>query len=228
MLVEVVGELGLCIVLGGYTAVEIGNTQSISIENNRQNAAHSDGSLATVLVGGRDGDNLAGTGKVVVSARTLPVGNSFAGFHLGIDVMESIGLEVHIGRPDELGQIDGVLEVVGSETLFLADVEQGGHSGHTVAVKTNLESGIPNELGVGDSLLGGERLSKSLIVELQQIGSLYTAGLSEVAGVCVVGLYSFNDHIVDSSHDERIHANSQGLLRFILEHGDKGVQLLAA
>ena len=228
MLIEIVGELSLCIILGSYSPVEIGNTQSVTVENDRQNTVHRDGCLSASLIGGGDGVDLAGAGEIVVGARTLPVGNSLSSFHLGVDVMESVGLEVHIGRPNKLGQIDSVLEVIGSETLFLADVEQSGHSGHTVAVKTNLESGVPNEFGVGDSLLGGEGLGKSLIVEIQQIDSLYTASLGEVAGVGVVGLYGFNNHIVDGSHDERIHTDSQRLLGFILEHGDKGVQLLAA
>lgn len=228
MLIEIVGELGLCVVLGSYPPVEIGNAQSISVKNDRQNTIDHNRRLATALGGGGDSVNLASTGEVVVSAGTLPIGNGLASFHLGVNVMESVGLEVHIGCPDEFGQIDGVLEVVGSETLFLADIEQSGHSGHTVAVKANLESGVPNELRVGDSLLSGERLGKSLIVEIQQIDGLYAAGRGEVAGVGIVGLYGFNNHIVDGSHDERIHANSQGLLRFILEHGDKGVQLLAA
>ena len=129
VLVEIVGKLGLCVILGGNPPVEIGNTQGVPVENNRQNAIHRDGRLAAALTGGGDGVNLAGTGEVVVGTRTLPIRNSFAGFHLGVNVVESIGLEVHIGRPDELGQIDGVLEVIGSETLFLADIKQSGHSG---------------------------------------------------------------------------------------------------
>lgn len=227
MLVEVIGELGLCVVLGGYPPVEIGNAQSITVKNDRQNAIDHNRRLATVLAGGGDCVNLAGTGKLVVGAGTLPIGNGLAGLHFGVNVMESVGLEVNISRPDELGQIDSVLEVVGGETLLLADVEQSGHSGHAVAVKANLESGIANELRVGDGPVSGERLGKSLVVEIEQVDGLYATGRGKVAGVGVVGLYGFDNHIVDGSHDERIHANGQRLLRLILEHGDKGVQLLS-
>lgn len=152
MLIEVVGELALGIILGIHPAVQIGDTQRISVENDSENATDSDCFLVSF---GRTGNTLdfAGAGEIVVSTGSLPVRDALASLHLGIDFVVGIGLEIHVRRSDELGEINGVLKFMRCKSLHTSGIEKRGHSCHSVTVEANLEGRISDELGCSDGLV---------------------------------------------------------------------------
>jgi hypothetical protein len=64
-----------------------------------------------------------------------------------------------------------VLEVFRSKPLLSALVEQSAHAGETVRVKGDLVSGVPDELGLKNSLSRRNRLTILGIVSGQKIYS---------------------------------------------------------
>ena len=211
LLVEIVGELSLRVVLSGNALVVVHDAEGIAVEDSADDSTDGLGRTA-----GR-GNHLDGAcvGKGIASARALPEGDALGRNELGVLVMESVALEVHVRRHCELGQHNDMLEVFRRESLLAALVEQGGHAGETVGVEANHEGRIADELRRHDSQISGEGLSELEVVHGKQVDS--------TNGVCT--LRSLGDHVVDRAHDERVIFDSHSLFHFVEEHGNEGVEL---
>ena len=213
LLVEVVGELGLRVPLSGNTLVVVHDTKGVAVKD----GAEDTGRLHSLAAGsGLDVDG-AGIGEGIVSARALPERDALRIGQLGVLVMESVRLKIHVSRGCELGQHDDMLEILRGESLLAADVEMSAHAGETVGVQADLVGGETDELGGVNGLSRGQRSSGADLVVVQG---------QEVDGTGAVAvLDGLSDHAVDGAHDEGIVAHGHGLLDLVEDHGDKGVEL---
>ena len=94
LLVEVVGKLGLRVILRGDTLIVVHDTEGITIKDTTKDT--SDGHSRTAIATRRFAVNFTGRGKGIVSARTLPERDTLGINEFGVLVMERIGLEVNI------------------------------------------------------------------------------------------------------------------------------------
>ncbi len=211
LLVEVVGELGLCVVLGSNALVVVHDAESVTVEDSANDSTDGLGGTA------RRGNDLDGTGiaERVTSARALPEGDTLSGNKLGILVMESVALKVNVSRRCELRQHDDMLEVFRRESLLAALIEESGHTGKAVGVQADLESCKTDEGRRHDSQISGEILAEFGVVHGEEIDG----------PDCVGALRSLGDHVVDRTHNESIGLDSHSLVHLVEEHGNEGVEL---
>ena len=118
-LIKIIGKLRLFNVVSGNAAVLGHDAESIAVEHDSENASH--GLIVAINSGAI---HLTGVGEGVVSTRTLPERNSLCADEFGVLIMESTGLEENIGRRTELRQHNDMLEILRSEPLLAALVEQ--------------------------------------------------------------------------------------------------------
>ena len=218
-LVEIVGELSLCVPLSSNATIEVHYAESVAVEDDAQDA----GDGLRMTGGGSDVD-FAGVGEGIVGAGTLPERNGFGVDELGVLVMECVGLEEHVGGGAELRQHDDVLEVLGREPLLTTDIEQGAHSGKTVHIQGHSVGGVPDELRVEGRRTGSETLTVLSVESGKKVDSFGTAGAGD-GGTAELGIYGFRNHVVDGTHNEGVVLDRHRLLHFVEKHGDEGIEL---
>ena len=110
-----------------HTGIVAVDAEGIVVEDGAQDAGRVD---RVALAGGQlDG---AGVGESEALTGALPERNSLRIDEFGVLIMEGVGLEEHVSGGAELGQHDDVLEVLRSESLHAAHIEQRGHASQTV------------------------------------------------------------------------------------------------
>ena len=169
--------------------------------------------------------NLACVGKVKVSARALPVGNSFCPDELGVLIMERARLEEHVSGGAELGEHHDMLEFARRETGLAPEVEQRGHSGQTVSAESHLIRREADEVRVNDGVSRGQTLAVHGVITGEEIDRLGPACAGEHSARVVLRVQSLGNHVVDGPHDKRVSADCHSLLDFIEQHGDESVEL---
>ena len=211
LLVEVVGELSLRVPLSGDALVVVHHAESIAVEDDTKDTIDS----LCVTAAGRSCHDLAGGREGIVCARTLPEGNGLGIDDLGVLVMESVGLEEHVGGGSELREHDDVLEVFRGEPLLATLVEQSAHARETIGVEGDLVGGVSDELRLKNSLSSRQGLPVLGIVSGEEVDS--------AVGIGALG--RLDDHVVDGAHNERVVTHRHGLLDLVEDHGDESVEL---
>lgn len=218
-LVEVVGELGLSVPLGGDAPVEVHHTKGITVEDDAEDAGD-----FLLMTGSGSNVDFTGIREGIVGAGPLPEWNGLCIHELGILVMERAGLKEYISGRSELRQHNDMLEIFGGEALLASNVEQGRHSGKPVNVEGHIVRRIPNKIGIEDSLRGGEILCVLSIKSRKQVDS-FGAACGGNGGTVVLIEHGFADHVVDGTHDKGVGAHSHGLLDLVVKHRDKSIEL---
>lgn len=211
LLVEVVGELGLRVVLGSNALVVVHDAQSVAVEDSANDSTDGLGRAA------RSGDSLDGAdvGEGIASTRALPERNTLSTDESGVLVVEGVALEINVGGSREIRQHDYMLEILRRESLLAALVEQSGHTGETVGVEADLESRKADERGRDNRQISGEILGELGVVHGEEVD-----GPDGVSALC-----SLDDHVIDRAHDEGIVLHGHSLVHLIEEHGHEGVEL---
>lgn len=219
-LIEIIGEFGLAVVVGGHAGVLRHDAKGIAVEHYAQHAGHS---LRMTIDSSTV--NFTGIGEGKVSTRALPEGNSLSTDEFGVLVVEGARLKEHVGGRTELRQHDNMLEVFGSEPLLSALIEEGSHAGETVNMEGHLIGGIPDKIRVDDGLSRGEVLTVCGVVARQEVDGTRVARSSDRTGGMESGIAGLQNHVVDSPHDKGVHTNGHGLIDLVEQHRDECVQL---
>lgn len=202
-----------------YTRVVAVDTKGVAVKD----GAEDTGRIHAVTFAGDELDG-TGIGEREVGAGALPERNCLSIDEFGVLIMEGVGLEEHVGGGSELGEHNNVLEVLRAESLHAADVEQGAHASQTVDAECHLVCGVPDEVGVKNSLSGREALVVLLVEAIQKIDAPSIAGPSVgTAGVHVIE--GLGHHIVDGTHDEVVEGDGHAFLNLIEKHREEPVEL---
>lgn len=205
--------------MGINTRVVPVDAKGIVVEDGAENAGRIDG--VALACGQVDRPRI---GEREALAGALPEGNLLGVGEFGIFVMERVGLEEHVSGGTELGQHDHVLKILRGKSLHTTDVEQGGHSGQTRDREGHMIGGEPDEVGIEDSVPGGQALAVLLVEAIQQVdrSGVACTGIGATAVHVVEGLAH---HIVDGSHDEVVEGDGHALFDLIEKHGQERVEL---
>lgn len=205
--------------MGVYAAVIAIDTEGIMIEHSADDA----GCFNAVALAVGEFDR-GSVGKIEARARALPERDLLGLLKTSVLVMERVGLEENVRGGAKIGVHDNMLKVARAEPLHAADVEQGGHSGHTADSDGHLVSGVANKLGIEDGVRGRERLAVLLVEAIQQVDAPGVPS-PRVGAAAVHGVESLCHHVVDGTHDEVVKSNCHSLLNLIEKHGQEAVEL---
>ena len=129
------------------------------------------------------------------------------------------------------------MQVVGiGEPVLAAHVEQGGNARQPVNVNTHSVGREPDEIGVIDGLVSGQRVrvggaagasgEELVVVQFQQVdttGSACSAVTTGKGGL--VGVQGLCNHAVDSAHHKAVNLDGHGAVNGVVNHADKTVEL---
>ena len=177
-----------------------------------------------LAVGELDGRRI---GETEASTRALPERNLLSLLETSVLVMERVGLEEDVGGGAEISMHHDVLKIARAEPLHPADVEQGGHAGHTADGDGHLVCGIANKIGVNDCIRRGEGLAVLLIEAIQKIDASGVAGAG-VGARAVHIVERLGHHVIDGPHDEVVKGYSHAFLNLVEKHGQEAVELSSA
>lgn len=175
----------------------------------------------TLTVGELDGRRV---GEAEARPGTLPERDLLGLLKPGVLVMERVGLEEDVRGGAEISVHHDMLKITRAEPLHPADVEQGGHAGHTADGDGHLVCGIADEIGVNDCVRRGEGLAVLLIEAIQQVDAPGVAGAG--VGACAVHIVErLSHHVIDGPHDEVVESDRHAFLNLIEKHGQEAVEL---
>ena len=178
----------------------------------------------TLAVGELDGRSV---GEREARPRALPERDLLGLLKPGVLVMERIGLEEDVGGGAEISVHNDVLKIARTEPLHPADVEQGGHAGHTTDGDGHLIGGVTDKVGIDDSVRRREGLAILLIETIQQVDAPGVAGAG-VGAAAVHVVERLSHHVVDGAHDEVVKGNRHAFLNLVEKHGQEAVELSGA
>ena len=208
--------------MGVDAAVVPVDAERIMVENSADNAAGIN--TVTLAVDEFDGGSI---GEREARARALPERDFLGLLKPCVLVMERIGLEENVGGGAKISVHHDVLKIARAEPLHPADVEQGGHSGHTTNGDGHLVCGITDKIGIDDCIRRGEGLTVLLVKAVQEVDAPGVAG-SGVRAAAVHIVESLSHHVVDGTHDEIVKGHSHAFLNFIEKHRQEAVELSGA
>ena len=205
--------------MGIDPAVVAVDTEGVMVEHRADDAAglHS----VTLAVGELDGRRV---GESETRPGALPERNLLGLLEPGVLVMERVGLEEDVGGGAEISVHHDVLKIARAEPLHPADVEQGGHAGHTTDGDGHLIGGVADKIGIDDRIRGGEGLAVLMVETVQQVDATGVAGAGVGARVVHV-VERLGHHVVDGTHDEIVKGNRHALLNLVEKHGQEAVEL---
>ena len=208
--------------MGIDPAVVAVDTEGVMIEHRADDAAglHS----VTLAVGELDSGRV---GESKARARALPERNLLGLLETSVLVMERVGLEEDVGGGAEISVHNDVLEIARAEPLHPADVEQGGHSGHTTDGDGHLIGGVADKIGIDDRLRRGEGLAVLMVKAIQQVDASGVTGAG-VRTTAVHVIERLGHHIVDGAHDEIVKGHRHAFLNLVEKHGQEAVELSGA
>ena len=208
--------------MGIYAAVVTVDTKGIVVKDSADDTGGFN--AVTLAVGELD---RGGVGERETRARALPERNLLGLLETSVLVMERVGLEENIRGGAEVGVHDNMLEIARAESLHAADIEQGGHSGHTTDSDGHLVGGIANEVGIEDGIRRREGLGVLLVETIQQVDAPRVTS-SSIGAAAVHGVESLCHHVVDGAHDEVVKGNRHGFLNLVEKHGQEAIELGSA
>ena len=208
--------------MGVDPAVVAVDTESVVVEHGADDTAGIHAVALTVceLDGGRIGEREARAGA-------LPERNLLGLLKPGVLVMEGVGLEEDVGGGAEISVHHDVLKIARAEPLHPADVEQGGHAGHTTDGDGHLIGGITDKIRIDDSISRRERLAVLMIETIQQVDATGVAGAG-VGATAVHIVERLSHHVADGAHNKVVKGNRHGFLNLVEKHGQEAVELGSA
>ena len=143
--------------------------------------------------------------------------------------MECIRLQICNSTSLEVRQHDNIQHVSRCETFLTANVEQCGNFAQTVNVQAHLERSIADKLLVSECLVSGQSSALLSVVLIQKIYSSDTSLTSSHnclrTLVIQVIVDSFSNHVINGTHNQRVHLDGHRLLNSVVKHGQETVKL---
>lgn len=178
----------------------------------------------TLAVGKLDGRRV---GECEARPGTLPERNLLGLLKPGVLVMERVGLEEDVGGGAEISMHHDVLKIARAEPLHPADVEQGGHTGHTTDGDGHLIGGVADEIRVDNRIIRREVFAVLIVEAIQQVDAPGVAGAG-VGARAVHIVERLGHHVVDGTHDEVVKGYRHAFLNLVEKHGQEAVELSGA